>query len=183
MANRFTPLWVVRKLSSLLNWLLVVNPFTIRGMTDFNHWVTKTTGGASARAIAAAVGLSHPTVLKQVNNNDPALALALAEHYGANPVEGLIAAGAITDDQVTRYAKDNGFGVDDYTDLELAQLIVERIAAAEAAQAESPLATVTEIPLRDDSNNGDDDIEPGVYAADDSDTEPEPGDDDYHDGP
>lgn len=174
---------MVRKLSSLLNWLLVVNPFTIKGMTDFNHWVTQTTGGASARAIAAVIGISHPTVGKQINNNDPALALAIAEHYGANPVEGLVAAGAITDDQVTRYAKDNGFGVDDYTDLELAQLIVERIAAAEAAQADSPLATVTEIPMRDDSNNRGDDIDPGIYAADDSDTEPEPGDDDYNDGP
>lgn len=174
---------MVKKLSSLLNWLLVVNPFTIKGMTDFNHWVTQTTGGASARAIAAVIGISHPTVLKQVNNNDPALALAIAEHYGANPVEGLVAAGAITDDQVTRYAKDNGFGVDDYTDLELAQLIVERIAAAEAAQADSPLATVIEIPMRDDSNSDDDDIDPRAYAADNSDTEPEPGDDDYNDGP
>lgn len=152
-------------------------------MTAFSNWVAKTTGGASSRAIAAAVGLSHPTVLKQVNNNDPALALSIAEHYGANPVEGLVAAGAITNDQVTRYAKDNGFGVDDYTDLELAQLIVERIAAAEAAQADSPLATVTEIPLPDDSNITDSYIEPSIYTADDSDTEPEPGDDDYHDGP
>ena len=152
-------------------------------MTDFNHWVTKITGGASDRAIAAALGTTHPTVRRNINSNDPALAIAIAEHYGVNPVEGLVAAGAITDDQVTRYAKDNGFGVDDYTDLELAQLIVERIAAAEAAQAESPLATVTEIPLPDDSNIADSYIESGIYAADDSDTEPEPGDDDYHDGP
>lgn len=150
-------------------------------MTNYSDWIAKTTGGASSRAIAAAVGLSHPTVIKQVNNNDPTLALAVAEHYNANPVDGLIAAGAITDDQVTRYAKDNGFGIDDYTDLELAQLIVDRLAAAENADA-SPLATVTEFPLPD-STTADLDIDPGIYAADDSDTEPEPGDDDYHDGP
>ncbi|MBC3178112.1 hypothetical protein [Corynebacterium lujinxingii] len=150
-------------------------------MTNFSDWIAKTTGGASARAIATAVGISHPTVRKNIDNADPAFALTVAEHYNANPVDALVAAGAITDDQVTRYAKDNGFGVDDYTDLELAQLIVDRLAAAENADA-SPLATVTEFPLPD-SNTSDLDIDPGIYAADDSDTEPEPGDDDYHDGP
>lgn len=141
-------------------------------MSEFTTWVTATTNGATLRAIAETLGTTHPTVKNRIDRKDPVLALEIAEHYGANPIDALVAAGAISDDDVLSYAKANRVGIDAYTDLELAQIIVERLAAAEGD--DSPLTTVTDIPLPDD------DALP--YAALRRTPEPEEGDDDFGPG-
>lgn len=137
-------------------------------MQEFTEWITTATSGATHRGIATALGTTHPTIRARIDRADPLLALEIAATYGANPIDGLVAAGAITNDQITDYAHAHGIGIDDYTDLELAEKIVERLQRAQERGEESELATVTEFEL---------------YAADSSDTEPEPGDPEYHDGP
>lgn len=137
-------------------------------MQEFTHWIADTTGAATYRAIAATLGTTHPTIKNRIDRKDPLLAIEIAQHYNGDPVAGLVAAGAVTKSQIFDYAKEHGFGIDEYTDLDLALVIVERLEKAEREQRESTLNKV---------------IEFDSYAADDSDTEPEPGDDDFHDGP
>lgn len=110
---------------------------------DINEWIAETTGSASWRTIAARLDTTHPTIQRRIKSDTASAVVEIATEYGANPVEGLLAAGciSITDVQaVTRQST-----IDDFTDLELAQEIVNRIAERD----DSPLATVTEFPSND----------------------------------
>ena len=127
---------------------------------EFTAWITTATERATARAIAKQLGTTHPTIANRIERRDPLLALDIASAYGADPIEGLIACGAITENDVRDYAAAHRLGVESWTDVEIAELIVERLREAESAN-------VYDLP----------------YAADDSETEPEPGDEDFYDGP
>jgi len=136
---------------------------------ELTHWLNTVTGGDSWRTIAEKLGTTHATIQRRLQDNTATAICDLAAAYGANPLGGLIAANIVTQIDIDTYART--VTIDDYTDLELAQAIVSRLENVQHPTLESvtefPSPNVTHLP----------------YAADNSDTEPEPGDDDYHDGP
>lgn len=129
----------------------------------YEEWIQEVTFGASHRDIADKLGdRTHPTVGRAIKARDPKFTVTIAHAYGANPVEGLIAAGFITRDEVVAYARETGIGLDAFSDLDLARAIVERLEDGESHEA----FELTKFP----------------YAADASDVEPEPGDEGFSDG-
>jgi hypothetical protein len=70
----------------------------------FTAWIGKSTGDASARAIAGKVGKSHTVVAKWLREGEmPCYAvLDLARAYDADPIEGLLAAGYLTIEDLMR---------------------------------------------------------------------------------
>lgn len=131
------------------------------------QWVNATTGSDSWRTVAEKLHTTHSTIQRRLKNGEADAIVELAMAYNANPIPGLIAAGTITKADVLAYA--GTYSVEDLSDIELAQIMVERLAERERLEAES--------------NSPEVDVRGLPYAADDSDTEPEEGDDDYHDGP
>lgn len=129
----------------------------------YEEWIQEVTFGASHRDIADKLGdRTHPTVGRSIKARDPKFTVTIAHAYGANAVEGLIAAGFITRDEVTEYVTRVGIGLEAFSDLDLARAIVERLEDSSDHDA----FEMTEFP----------------YAADASDVEPEPGDEGFSDG-
>lgn len=118
-------------------------------MTTFDQWIKDVTAGASTRDIAERIGdITHPTVARHIKENDVRLAINIAKHYGASKIEALLAASAITEQEIRDYAKANGIGIEDYSDIEIAQIIVYRLEKAAEAGDDSELATVTKFPAQ-----------------------------------
>lgn len=82
-------------------WCATCGTYTLV-MHKWDSWVDHVTNGASARAIAAAIGGSNTTVARwSREENVPAEgAVAVARAYGADPIEALCAAGYLTDDDL-----------------------------------------------------------------------------------
>lgn len=156
-------------------------------MTHTRDWLDSVTGSASMRSVADRIGEYNVTFTRRINAGDAHTIAAVAREYGVSPIPGLIAAGILAEEDLSAYRHETG--LDAYTDLELAQEMVDRI----AARQDSPLATVTEFPAGgkatlgdssaftpersrngsgvadDDDDDGtvrDFDWEPGTYAAD-----------------
>ena len=141
---------------------------TIRGMETINDWVNEATGSDSWRAIAARLDTTHPTIQRRLRDQPADAIHAIANAYGVNPIPGFIAAGIITEFDLRQYTK--GAAIEDFSDLELAQVIVERLQTREAED----LSNVTEFPSPGIRGVGHDDL-PSV--ADSSPDEPEEGTD------
>ena len=109
-------------------------------MSKTRDWLAEVTNGASLRSIADRVGEYNVTFTRRIDAGDAPTITAVAREYGVNPIPGLIAAGIITETDLDAYVHE--VGIDAYSDLKLAEEIVERI----ATRADSPLATVTEFP-------------------------------------
>ena len=66
-------------------------------MTDFFGYLTRITGGATRADIARAAGVSASTVTRWEHTPPKADAvIAVAQHWGAPPLEALIEAGILT---------------------------------------------------------------------------------------
>ncbi|MCU1648380.1 MAG: hypothetical protein JWN03_8655 [Nocardia sp.] len=73
----------------------------------FDAWKRTITRGASTRAIAERLDSNGPRIKRHLEESDPPVAdtvIELARAYGANPVEGLIAAGLLTRSDVDHAA-------------------------------------------------------------------------------
>lgn len=149
---------------------MMVNFLTIHSMNAFDEWKERVTHGDSWRTIAEKLGTTHPTIKRRLENEPASAVVEVARAYKANPIPGLLAADVLSTEDLKEYSK--LATIDDFSDLELAQIVVDRI---QRATNSSPLATVTEIPSREESIDD--------YAADSSPDEPEPGEDGFHDGP
>jgi uncharacterized protein YceH (UPF0502 family) len=148
----------------------------------------------STPAIADRLGTTHSTIQRRLVNDTASAVVDLATAYSVNPIGGLLAAGVITQEQLAEYSRPAR--LEELDDLELAQAVVDRI----AARQESPLSTLTEFPAGgkdqlgnvsvftperskdgasvrsqsdDDGTVRDFDWEPGTYAADGSTDEQE----------
>lgn len=136
---------------------------------EYLKWIDEITGGASHRDIYRKLGeLSPATVGRNIRLRDPKFAITLARLYDTNPIEGLIAIGFITRQDAINFALENEIGLDQYSDVDLARAVVERL-EQKRGNGVIPLWDPLTAPLE--------------YAADSSDTEPELGDEDYNDGP
>ena len=110
-------------------------------MRNLQEWTDSVTGNVSLRTLASAINAaSHTTVARRMQNNDPTLAVEIARAYDANPIDALLTIGFITHDDLESYSRHQN--LDAYSDIELAQEVVERIRRRE----NSDLATVTEFP-------------------------------------
>lgn len=116
-------------------------------MSKTREWLKEVTDGASLRSVADRIGEYNVTFTRRINAGDAQTITAVAREYGVNPIPGLIAADIISKSDLDDYVHE--VGIDAYDDLELAEKVVERI----AARQDSPLATVTEFPSPPESTN------------------------------
>ncbi|QLY29722.1 hypothetical protein [Nocardia huaxiensis] len=76
-------------------------------MERFLAWRDRVAGGDSERAIAARMGIGNNRVGRHLRESDPPVAetvIDFARAYGVNPVDGLVAAGLINQDEALRAA-------------------------------------------------------------------------------
>jgi len=78
--------------------------------------------------MAEVLADSHPTIGRRINANDPTLVPEIAQAYGADPIDGLIACNFITTNDLENHWKSSNLR--NYTDLELAEEIVRRLQEA-----------------------------------------------------
>lgn len=149
-------------------------------MDKLGQWIEKVTNNASWRMIGDRLGTTHSTIQRRLRQDTATTICEIAEAYGANPIHGLLAAQVISLAQVQEFSKQAS--LDSFTDLELAQEIVNRL---EKAQAETDdLAARRKAKMEPPAFHSVEDsgwLE--GYAADSSPEELFPGDDGYHDGP
>ena len=93
------------------------------------QWVNATTGSDSWRNVAEKLHTTHSTIQRRLKNAEANAIVELAAAYNTNPIPGLIAAGTITKADVLAYA--GTYAVEDLTDVELAQIMVDRLAEHE----------------------------------------------------
>lgn len=89
------------------------------------QWVNTTTGSDSWRNVAEKLHTTHPTIQRRLKNAEADAIVELAAAYNTNPIPGLIAAGTITKADVLAYA--GTYAVEDLTDVEIAQIMVDRL--------------------------------------------------------
>lgn len=76
-------------------------------MERFLEWRDRVAGDDSERAIAARMGISNNRVGRHLRESDPPVAetvIDFARAYGVNPVDGLVAAGLIDQQEALRAA-------------------------------------------------------------------------------
>lgn len=88
---------------------------------------------ASVRSVAAATGSDNKSAGRWLERPRPEFVITLARVYGADPVQGLVAAGYLTDGEIARLGR--AAALREATDLELAEEIYRRAAAGEAGPA------------------------------------------------
>lgn len=140
-------------------------------MHNLESWIERITANASWRTIADRMGTTHPTIQRRLKNETASAVVAIARAYDANPIEGLLTAGVISENDLEGFEKP--IALSDFTDMEIAQELVNRI--AERGE-DSEIATVTDFPTPYTPPN----VRGGLYAADDSPDEPEMGDDGFN---
>ena len=102
------------------------------------QWVNTTTGSDSWRNVAEKLHTTHPTIQRRLKNAEADAIVELAAAYNTNPIPGLIAAGTITKADVLAYA--GTYAVEDLTDVEIAQIMVDRL--VEHEREEVPVSGV-----------------------------------------
>lgn len=124
----------------------------IHGMTEFKNWVSEVTSQASTREIGRRINMNHVTVSRHINSSSVQFCIDLANAYDVNPVPGLIAAEAITEQQISEYSR--SLSIDQFTDLELAQEIVNRLQDANDHEAlTTPTDELQQRRIRRDGND------------------------------
>lgn len=93
-------------------------------------WLQATRGAHSWRQVAAIMGTTHSTIKRQLTNKEPLAIIDFARSLGANPLEGLVEAGILTEADVRDFAP--GLSVATLSDPELAQLLLDRLKRREA---------------------------------------------------
>lgn len=154
---------------------------------NVNQWLIKLKGEDSMRAASQKSGYAQTTLQRQIDKGvlSPEMVIALCRAYDRSPVQGLVETGYINDYEVQ--GVDLAIALHDATNEQLLNEIMRR-SDPEARYLFGADGDPRVVDLDDASDAAVFDIRPphveGLpYAADDSDTEPEEGDDDYHDGP
>ncbi|OHR25506.1 hypothetical protein HMPREF2899_04410 [Corynebacterium sp. HMSC072D01] len=128
----------------------------------------------SLRDLANAIGGTHSTIGRKLDNDDPQMIVEIAKHFGANPVGVLISIEFLNPRDVRNYAAVSN--LENYDDLELAEEIVRRLREREDHEALHgnifELSDYQSVPADTHLD----------YVAKRGTPEPEEGDDDYGDG-
>lgn len=154
---------------------------------EHETWLQDLIGGDSMRTAAQRTDYAQTTISRQLSRGhlSPEMVIALCRAYDRSPVTGLIETGYINDYEVE--GVDLAIALHDATNEQLLNEIMRR-SDPEARYLFGADGDPKVVDLDDASDAAVFDIRPphveGLpYAADDSETEPEEGDDDYHDGP
>ncbi|WP_318744817.1 MULTISPECIES: hypothetical protein [unclassified Corynebacterium] len=158
-------------------------------MTDFRQWYYDTTGlRLTADRVAAILGMSRTSATRRLTTDDLDAdeVIELCRALDLNPLVGLVDLEYITDKEVWGYLDSDGQLVETAEDGDLALELARRLNPAtrsdelEELRRRKASTNVTPDFYDDDTPHDDEDL---PYVADSSPTEPEPGDDDYSDGP
>lgn len=140
-----------------------------------NEWFKRVTRGDSNRRVSELAGISPATLGRQLKDSSLSadLIIKIAQAYDESPVVALVDLGFVS----AKWMQEIGTttALTRATDEELTDELLRRLRLIE----DTP---VDELAARR-SNTAGIDVRGLPYAADDSDTEPEEGDDDYHNGP
>ena len=154
---------------------------------DHETWLQDLIGGDSMRTAAQRTDYAQTTISRQLSRGhlSPEMVIALCRAYDRSPVQGLVETGYINEYEVQ--GVDLAIALHDATNEQLLNEIMRR-SDPEARYLFGADGDSTVVDLDDAAGADVFDIRPphveGLpYAADDSATEPEEGDDDYHDGP
>lgn len=148
-------------------------------------WLEALINPDSQRTAASKAGIPASTLSRQQEHLPPEMVIALCRAYDRSPVQGLVETGYINDYEVE--GVDLAIALHDATNEQLLNEIMRR-SDPEARYLFGADGDSEVVDLDDAGDAAVFDIRPphveGLpYAADDSETEPEEGDDDYHDGP
>ena len=148
-------------------------------------WLEALINPDSQRTAASKAGIAVSTLSRQQEHLPPEMVIALCRAYDRSPVQGLIETGYINEYEVE--GVDLAIALHDATNEQLLNEILRR-SDPEARYLFGADGNSEVVDLDDAAGADVFDIRPphveGLpYAADDSDTEPEEGDDGYHDGP
>lgn len=154
---------------------------------NFESWLDALIDGDTRRTAAKKAGYAQSTLSRQLDREKllPEMVIALCRAYDRSPVQGLVETGYINEYEVQ--GVDLAIALHDATNEQLLNEILRR-SDPEARYLFGADGDSAVVDLDDASGAAVFDIRPphveGLpYAADDSATEPEEGDDDYHDGP
>lgn len=154
---------------------------------EHETWLQDLIGGDSMRTAAQRTDYAQTTISRQLSRGhlSPEMVIALCRAYDRSPVQGLVETGYINEYEVE--GVDLAIALHDATNEQLLDEIMRR-SDPQARYLFGANGDSAVVDLDDASDAAVFDIHPphveGLpYAADDSDTEPEEGDDDYHDGP
>ena len=154
---------------------------------NFETWLTELIGDDTRRTASSKAGMAESTLSRQLSRGhlSPEMVIALCRAYDRSPVQGLVETGYINEYEVQ--GVDLAIALHDATNEQLLNEIMRR-SDPQARYLFGADGDSTVVDLDDAADAAVFDIRPphveGLpYAADDSATEPEEGDDDYHDGP
>ena len=122
-------------------------------MQELNQWIENVTNHASWRMIGDRLGTTHSTIQRRLKQDTATAICELAVAYGANPVDGLLAANVISHEQLQKFSKRSSLS--SFTDLELAQEIVNRLEAAQGTSLPSGLDSRREAKAAAESDDPD----------------------------
>lgn len=100
----------------------------------------RTTDGAAGARIAERTGIPESTISRWLSEKAeprPRQVVTVTRAYGANPIEGLIAAGYLTEDEIEA-PQPRRLQIRDFTDIELAEETLRRIREGNAPVLEAP---------------------------------------------
>lgn len=100
------------------------------GMDKLGQWIEKVTDNASWRMIGEQLGTTHSTIQRRLRQDTATAICEIAAAYDANPIDGLLAAQVVSLTQLQEFNKQASLS--SFTDLELAQEIVNRLEKAQA---------------------------------------------------
>lgn len=167
---------------------------------EHRAWIDGLIAGDSYRTAAEKIGTNGSTITRQLNKGhlSPEMVISLCRAYGRSPVTGLIETGFLNAWETEGVSIP--FALNQATNKQILDEIMNRsdpeatvlFGGGEDVIDVSPVADVFPFPSstpdgtkpdqRDDTETTPS-VRPTEYVADDTDTEPEMGDDDYHDGP
>lgn len=148
---------------------------------EYSKWLQSITDD-SQEETARKIQVSRRTLQNQLYGQlKPETAIKIAEAYGLNPHVVLNKLGFIADHWLAELMEDRLAQAASLTEEELADEVLRRM--LKGVETDALTTPVDELAARRANAMGTPDIQALGYVADDSDTEPEMGDDGYHDGP
>lgn len=110
--------------------------------TTWSSYIDATAGGALNNAIADRIGVDPATIGRWRTgavDPKPRQVVAYARAFGLSPIQALIAAGYITHEEVDLpTGPPRAYSLDDFTTLELAEELTERVALYDEGRAPAP---------------------------------------------
>ncbi|WP_257160370.1 DNA-binding protein [Corynebacterium cystitidis] len=150
---------------------------------NFLDWLQTLPGAPTPTQAAKAADLSNATLLRHADRGQTTAdnVIAIARAYGVPPIDALVDTGHLRADEVGDARTSIKMALRMATIAEKWDSIAEDIDGMQLVIGRFP--RIDELEISELSSDSTPDVEAFGYVADSSNIEPEPGDDDYHDGP